>query len=80
MRLWPSDRATASGLLGHLASHGPGTTGRAEGAMQVAQAVLVNTAVRTLGPGDRLNSSWPKDTAISTVMAMVKLANRLDED
>ena len=47
--------------------------------MQAAQAVLVNTAVRTLGPGARLNSSCHKDIAISMAMAMAKHANHSDE-
>ena len=79
LRLRQSAKATVSGLLGHLASHGPGTTGRAKGAMQIAQAILVNIAVRTLGPGARLNSSCHKDTNILTVIAMAKLANRLGD-
>lgn len=79
MRLRQSARAMVSGPLGHQASHGLGTTGGEDGTAQVAQAALPNTAVRTLGPGDRLNSSWQKDITISTVIAMAKLANRLGD-
>ena len=79
LRLRQSARAMGSGPLGHRASHGLGTTGGEGGTAPVAQAALPNTAVRTLGPGDRLNSSWQKDISISTVMAMEKLANRLGD-
>ena len=66
-----------SGPLGHQASHGPGTTGGGDGAVQVAQAVLASTAARTLALGAALNSSWQKGTVISMEMEMVKPANRL---
>ena len=43
--------------------------------MQVAQAVLVNTAARTLAPGVAPNNSWLKDIVISMVTAMEKPAS-----
>ena len=79
LRLRQSVRARVSGPLGHQASQGLGTTGGGEGTAQVAQAVLVSTAARTLALGDRLNSCWLKATVISMVMAMEKPANHSDE-
>ena len=79
LRLRQSTRAMGSGPLGHRASRGLGTTGGENGPAQIAQAALPNTAVRTLGPGGRLNSSWQMDITISTVMAMGKPANRLGD-
>ena len=49
-----------SGPLGHQASHGLGTTEGKEGAVQVAQAVLENTAVKTLALGRALSNFYPK--------------------
>ena len=77
-RLRQTVRAPASGPLDHQASHGPGTTGGGDGTARVAQAVLASTAARTLALGDRLNSSWLKDTDISMVTVMEKPANHLD--
>ena len=79
LKLRQSARATVSGPLGHRASHGLGTTGGEDGTAQVAQAALPNTAVRTLGPGDRLNSSWQKDTVTSMVTVIEKLVNYSDK-
>ena len=63
----------------HQASHGLGTTDEEDEAVQVARAVHVNTAARTLALGIALNSSWLKDTVTSMVMAMEKPANRSDD-
>ena len=79
LRMRQSVTARVSGPLGHQASHGPGTTGGGDGAVQVAQAVLASTAARTLALGDRLNSFWQKDTVISMVTVTEKPANRSDE-
>ena len=77
LRTKPSVRASVSGPLGHQASRGLGTIGEGDAAVHPAQAVLANTAARTLALGDRLNSSWRKGTVISMAMEMEKPANRL---
>ena len=77
LRTKPSVRASVSGPLDHQASHVLGTIGEEDAAVHQSQAVLANTAARTLAPGDRLNSSWQKGTVISMVTATEKPANRL---
>ena len=65
--------------MGHQASHGLGTTGGGDGAVQVAQAVLASTAARTLALGVALNNSWLKATVTSMVTEMEKLVSHSDE-
>ena len=68
------------GQLIHQASHGLGTTDEEDEAVQVARAVHVNTAARTLALGIALNSSWPRVTVTSMATEMAKLVNRFDSD
>ena len=68
-----------SGPLGHQASPGLGTIGEGDAAVHQAQAVLANTAARTLDLGVALKSFWLRVTITSMVMAMEKPANRSDE-
>jgi len=71
----PSVRALAFGLSAHQVSQGLGTTEGEEGAVQVAQAVLLNTVARILAHGVALSSFWRKDTVTWMVMEMEKPVN-----